>query len=28
MIAEESHNEINKLLYRIKDFEQVYNISE
>ena len=28
MIAEESHNEINKLLYRIKDFEQVYMISE
>lgn len=27
-IAEESADEINKLLYRIKDFEQVYNISE
>lgn len=27
-IAEESYDEINKLLYRIKDFEQVYNISE
>ena len=27
-IAEESANEINKMLYRIKDFEQVYNIAE
>jgi hypothetical protein len=27
-IAEESYNEINKMLYRIKDFEQVYNIAE
>ena len=27
-IAEESYNEITKMLYRIKDFEQVYNISE
>lgn len=27
-IAEESYNEVNKMLYRIKDFEQVYNISE
>lgn len=27
-IAEESYNEINKMLYRIKDFETVYNISE
>ncbi len=27
-IAEESYNEINKMLYRIKDFESVYNISE
>ena len=27
-ISEESYNEINKMLYRIKDFEQVYNIAE
>lgn len=27
-IAEESFDEINKMLYRIKDFEQVYNIAE
>lgn len=27
-LAEESSDEINKLLYRIKDFEQVYNIAE
>lgn len=27
-IAIESSNEISKMLYRIKDFEQVYNISE
>ena len=27
-IAEESFNEINKMLYRIKDFQSVYNISE
>jgi hypothetical protein len=27
-ISEESYNEVNKMLYRIKDFEQVYNISE
>ena len=27
-IAEESYNEIIKMLYRIKDFEQVYNIAE
>lgn len=27
-IAEESYNEVNKMLYRIKDFESVYNISE
>ena len=27
-IAEESFNEVNKMLYRIKDFEQVYNIAE
>ena len=26
-IAEESFDEINKMLYRIKDFEQVYNIA-
>jgi hypothetical protein len=27
-LAEESYDEINKMLYRIKDFEQVYNIAE
>lgn len=27
-MAEESFNEINKMLYRIMDFELVYNISE
>jgi hypothetical protein len=27
-IAETSYNEITKMLYRIKDFEQVYNVSE
>jgi len=27
-IAEESFNEVNKMLYRIKDFQTVYNISE
>lgn len=27
-IADESFNEINKMLFRIKDFEQVYNIAE
>ena len=27
-IAEESSNEISKMLYRIKDFESVYNIAE
>lgn len=27
-VAEESFNEISKMLYRIKDFEQVYHISE
>ena len=27
-IAEESYNEIVKMVYRIKDFEQVYSISE
>ena len=27
-LAEESFNEINKMLYRVKDFEQVYNITQ
>lgn len=27
-LAEESYNEVNKMLYRIKDFESVYNITE
>lgn len=27
-IAEESYNEINKMLFRVKDFQSVYNVSE
>jgi signal transduction histidine kinase len=27
-LAVESYNEVSKMLYRLKDFEQVYNISE
>ena len=27
-LADESYNEINKMLYRVKDFEQVYNITQ
>ena len=28
MVADETLNEIRKMLYRIQDFEQVYNIVE
>ena len=27
-LAEESYNEVNKMIYRVKDFEQVYNITQ
>jgi signal transduction histidine kinase len=27
-MAEESYNEVTKMLYRVKDFEQVFNISQ